>query len=83
MYVRPDTFNTKYRTGRLFQQWVVDILAAVEKERLDFFAREQLKFRAKRYHSFQNQLFRDDVEAAAIGKALILLLSFTGRDRFM
>jgi hypothetical protein len=49
----------------------------------DFLAREQPKLRAKKYYNFQNQLLRDDVEAAAIGKTLILLSSFTGGDRFM
>jgi Helitron helicase-like domain at N-terminus len=83
MYVRPDTFNTKHRTGRLFQQQVIDILAAVEKERLDFFARKQPKLRAERYYSFQDQLFRNNVETAAIGKVLIFPSSFTEGDRFI
>jgi hypothetical protein len=43
LYVRSNEFNTKHKTRRMFQQWVVDILAAVEKERLDFLAREQPK----------------------------------------
>jgi hypothetical protein len=36
IYTRSNTFNIKHRDRRLFQQWLVDIQAAIKRERLDY-----------------------------------------------
>jgi hypothetical protein len=67
LYTRSNTFNIKHRGGRLFQQWLVDVQAAVEKERLDFLRNSQPLLRTEKYRNLQKQLGQDDSNPAAIG----------------
>lgn len=53
---RPESFNTLLKGRRLFQQYVVDMYAKMETERLKFIRREQGKLRADSYGSLRDAL---------------------------
>jgi hypothetical protein len=83
IYTRFNTFNIKHRDRRLFQQWLVDVQAAVEKERLDYLDIYQSDLRIENYHNLQERLGQDTANPAAIGKIAILPSSFPSGDRAM
>jgi hypothetical protein len=56
IYTRSNTFNIKYQGRRLFQQWLVDVQAAVKKERLDYLNIYQKELRVENYHNLQERL---------------------------
>jgi hypothetical protein len=51
IYTRSNTFNIKHRDGRLFQQWLVNVQAAVKRERLDYLDIYQKELRVENYHN--------------------------------
>jgi Helitron helicase-like domain at N-terminus len=88
IYTRSNTFNIKHRDGRLFQQWLVDVQAAVERERLNYLDTHQKELRVENYHNLQERLDQnaanqDAVNPAAIDKVAILPSSFPSGDRAM
>jgi hypothetical protein len=93
IYTRSNTFNIKHRGGRLFQQWLVDVQAAVERERLDYLNTHQKELRVENYHNLQERLDQnaanqnaanqDTANPVAIGKVAILPSSFPSGDRAM
>jgi hypothetical protein len=83
IYTRSNTFNIKYRGGRLFQQWLVDVQAAVERERLDYLDIYQSDLRIENYYNLQERLGQDTANPAAIGKVAILPFFFLSGDRAM
>jgi hypothetical protein len=83
IYTRSNMFNIKHRGGRLFQQWLVDVQATVEKERLDYLDTHQSDLRIENYHNLQERLGQDTANPAAIGKVAILPSSFPSGDRAM
>jgi hypothetical protein len=62
---------------------LVDVQAAVEKERLDYLDTHQSDLRIENYHNLQERLGQDTVNPAAIGKVAILPSSFPSGDRAM
>jgi hypothetical protein len=88
IYTRSNTFNIKYWGRRLFQQWLVDVQAAIEKKRLNYLDIYQKKLRIKNYHNLQKRLDQNaanqnTVNPAAISKVAILSFSFFSGDRAM
>jgi hypothetical protein len=86
IYTRSNTFNIKYRNKRLFQQWLVDVQAAIKRERLNYLDTHQKELRVENYHNLQKRLDRnainqDAVNLAAIDKVAILPSSFPSGDR--
>ena len=83
---RLHTRNTEYpiilKAKRLFQQYLVDIWAICDQNKLDWFRRNQKRIRADLYGGLEDALLNEDVDARALGR-MILPSSYTGGPRFM
>ncbi|XP_077232073.1 uncharacterized protein LOC143866284 [Tasmannia lanceolata] len=80
---RPLEGKTLMRSGRLFQQFVVDAYAAIEEQRLYWVRTNQKQLRADVYEGLQDAVRSGDHNAASIGQRLVLPSSFTGGPRYM
>ena len=69
--------NTLFRSGRLLQQFIVDIYASIEEDRLDYIKPNQNNLRSETY------IIRGDTNAQVIGKRFILPSSYTRSPRYM
>ena len=79
-----DTFNTIHRMGRLFQQYVVDMYAKIELDRLKYIRYNQSHLRAEVYQGLADAVERTDgqIDGSQIGRKIILPSSFTGGARY-
>ena len=69
---------------RLFQQYVVDVFASCEKNRLNWFRSIQRNIRADAYRGLMDAMaVTDHLNPADQGRQVILPASFTSGDRFM
>ncbi|KAL8624599.1 hypothetical protein ACOMHN_045134 [Nucella lapillus] len=83
---RGGCFNNLLRYSKLFSQYVVDMYAKVEQERLSFFFTNQGRLRSATYTSLRDHVHQGDEHAANaedIGRLIILPSSFTGGPRYM
>jgi hypothetical protein len=62
---------------------LIDVQAAVKKERLDYLNTYQSDLRIENYHNLQERLGQDTANPAAISKVAILPSSFLSGDRAM
>ncbi|XP_020979644.1 uncharacterized protein LOC110272129 [Arachis ipaensis] len=70
------------RSKRLFQQFLVDAYTMVESEKLKFFRCKQPQLRVDKYKCLHESLIIGDVDAARLGKRIILPSTFTGGPRY-
>lgn len=73
-------------SGRLFQQFAVDMYAAIEQQRLLYCKLNQTRLRADSYSNIATMIDEDamgNVTMANIGRKVILPSSFTGGPRYM
>ncbi|KAL2498900.1 ATP-dependent DNA helicase [Abeliophyllum distichum] len=70
-------------SGRLLQQYVVDMYIKVETSRLDYFRNNQSEIRAELYQGIVDSLETGECSGARIGKIIVLPSSFTGGPRDM
>ncbi|XP_072094140.1 uncharacterized protein [Arachis hypogaea] len=86
------SFRLQRRTGespsilrlkRLSQQFLIDAYTMVESERLKFFRCKQPQLRVDKYKYLHESLINRDVDAARLGKRIILPSTFTGGPRYM
>ena len=82
LMLRSDDFNTLHRCGHLFHQFLTDMFAKIEAERLNFIRFNQTKLRAEEYIHLKDAI-RDDKDTSEIGQLIILPSSFTGGMRYM
>ncbi len=75
--VRTHDFNQLLRTKNLFHQFLVDIYAKIEAERLQYIRHNQSKLRDDNYIHLRDAMAQDG-NAAELGRAVILPSSFTG-----
>ena len=80
--LRTDDFNTLHRSGHLFHQFITDMFAKIEAERLNFIRFNQTKLRAEECIHLKDAI-RDDKDTSEIGQLIILPSSFTGGMRYM
>ena len=82
---RANSFNRLLRARMLFHQFLVDVYAKVETERLDFIRFNQRQLRAAEYVHLKDAVDRQGAnnDASNIGQAIILPSSFTGSPRYM
>ena len=80
--VRQDDFNTIHKLGFLFSQFLVDMYAKIEGERLAYMKRNQEALRAEKYSVVREQI-QQDVSPDRIGTPVILPPSFVGGPRYM
>ena len=69
--------------GKLFHQYVVDMYAKMEQQRLNFIRFNQRTLRAAVYNGFRDAIRLDDSNLSSIGKRVILPSTFIGGPRFM
>ncbi|KAL4132202.1 hypothetical protein QTP88_009407 [Uroleucon formosanum] len=81
--VRKELDNYLLHYGPLFNQYLVDMYAKIESERLNFIRNPQNKLRADKYIHLKDAIGRQDVDADQLGKLIVLPSSFTGGPRFM
>ena len=86
---RKGNFNRLLRCDRLLMQYLVDMYAKVETERLNWIRANQTTLRVDCYEHMKDAVDRQTaqndapVSAANIGKVVILPSSFTGGPRYM
>lgn len=82
LMVKNGHFNMLHRFGALFNQFVVDMYAKIETERLMFIKNNQKQLRAEEYIHLQDAITADG-NVNDIGRLFILPSSFTGSPRYM
>ncbi|XP_059156649.1 uncharacterized protein LOC131941421 [Physella acuta] len=75
-------FNHILWGGRLFQQYLVDMAAKMEGERLNFIRTNQVSLRSSTYKGLTDAL-NDNDDLQNIGKRVILSSTFVGGPRYM
>lgn len=85
MHTREDQFNTILRGGRLFQQYVVDMWARADQNRLNYLRTHQDQLRASLYSGLEDAASHADnnVDLNELGRRIILPSSYTGGPRHM
>ncbi|KZP20021.1 hypothetical protein FIBSPDRAFT_708719, partial [Athelia psychrophila] len=85
IHVRPNHFNTILRGGRLFQQYVVDMWASADQNRLKFLRNNQAMIRASLYSGLEDAVHGADrqIDLNELGRRFILPSSYTGGPRYM
>ena len=84
LHVRQDEFSTILRSGRLLQQYVVDMWAVSEQRCLQWHRQNQDTLRASLYSGLQDALRgNQDVSLNELGTLTVLPSSFTGSPRHM
>lgn len=74
---------TIFRSGRLFQQFIVDAYLSVELDRLSFIQKNQESLRLENYNNIQNAIRQGDTIGKNVGKRIILPASHVGSPRYM
>ena len=70
--------NYLHRFGKLFQQFIVDMYAKMEANRLGFIRHNQNRLRADLYRNVVDAMHVGDNDMATVGKRVILPSSFIG-----
>ncbi|KAI3675989.1 hypothetical protein L1987_85585 [Smallanthus sonchifolius] len=83
IHERESLYTHLLRTGRLFQQYLVDAYVCIEQCRLDYMRKNQNVFRSEFLSGVHDALSRGDTEGSRVGKRIILPASFTGGPRYM
>ena len=82
LHQRDNEYPVIFKAKRLFQQYLVDIWAVCDQNKLDWFRNNQKKIRADLYGGLEDALLREDVDLRSMGR-LILPSNFVGGPRFM
>ncbi|PIC42011.1 hypothetical protein B9Z55_009225 [Caenorhabditis nigoni] len=80
LHVR-NSFHPFFRAGKLFQQYVVDVWARVEQNRLNFLRQNQAQLRVESMTGLQDYVSGE--EKGPIGSRILLPASHTGSPRDM
>ncbi|XP_074373466.1 uncharacterized protein LOC141713790 [Apium graveolens] len=83
LMIRPDKGMNLHLGGRLWQQFVVDVFAAVEQYRLDWIRNHQSVIRSDLYRSICDSVAKGDTYPCNKGKNVILPATHTGSQRYM
>ncbi|KAL4105056.1 hypothetical protein QTP88_020331 [Uroleucon formosanum] len=81
--IRQDEVNHIVYFRSLFSQFLVDMYAKIETERLNFIRNHQKPLRAENYIHLKDAVGRNDVYAIDIGQMVVLPSSFTGGPFYM
>lgn len=76
-------YNLLFRTGRLFQQYVVGVYCCIEQNRMDFYRKHQNDIRGDFLSGLYDAVSRGDCDRSNVGSRIILPSSFTGGPRYM
>ena len=69
--------------GRLFHQYLVDMYAKIEQQRLNYIKFNQRQIRSDLYRGLADALSSSDTDAGELGRSIILPSSYTGSPRQM
>ena len=69
--------------GRLLQQYIVDMYAKIESERLSYIRFNQSSLHAELYQGLSDAVSGGDASGATVGRLIVLPASFTGSPRSM
>ena len=58
LMVRPNSFNILHRSGRLFQQYIVDMWAKIQQDDLEYLYRRQEDLHAVKYRTASNRFLK-------------------------
>jgi len=81
--MRDDENDELLHTGRIFQQYIVDVFINLETQRLDFFFFNPDLFRMEVFQGLLDVLRHGERDATKIGKQTFLPATFTGGPRDM
>lgn len=82
LMIRQNEENHLLRCRKLFHQYVVDMYAKIESERLNFICHNQAKLKSEEYIHLQDAV-RNDLNVNDIGRLTILPSSYIGSQRHM
>ncbi|GJW57391.1 DNA helicase [Tanacetum coccineum] len=81
LHPRVKEFGLIFRSGRLFQQYVVTVFCALEQSRLDYIRTHQNDLRSDYLSGLYDAVSRGDREGVASGSKIILPRTFIGGPR--
>ncbi|GKA08742.1 DNA helicase [Tanacetum coccineum] len=76
-------YGLLFRSGRLFQQYVVGVYCCIEQNRIDYYRTHQNDIRKDYLSGVYDAIHKGDRVGSDIGGRLILPKSFTGVPRYM
>ena len=83
LHSRANEFPTLFLSKRLFQQYVVDVWAVCDQNKLEWIRDNQSNLRADVYNGLTDALAHDNSDLSTVGTKFILPSSYTGGPRFM
>ncbi|XP_052740613.1 uncharacterized protein LOC128198563 [Bicyclus anynana] len=82
LMIRPQEQNYILKCGKLYHQYIVDMYAKIETERLNYIRFNQAKLRSEEYIHLQDAI-ANDANVNDIGRLTILPSSYIGSPRHM
>ena len=83
MQIRQNTTSLLLHSGRLLQQYVVDMYIKLESSRLDYFRYRQDDIQADLYQGLIDSIAGGETHASKVGHRIVLPASFIGGLRDM
>ena len=83
LMIRKNEEQFIHRSSRLFQQYIVDIYAKIEEQRLNYIKLNQDKIRTDTYNGLHDVFTKNETHLSNIGKRIFLPSSFIGSPRHM
>ncbi|KAG6666809.1 hypothetical protein CIPAW_01G058000 [Carya illinoinensis] len=83
LQIRENVRSILLLSGRLLQQFVVDMYVKIETSRLDYFRSKQQHIRSELYQGIVDTITLGETDASNVGKRIILSSSFIGGPRDM
>ncbi|XP_027102649.1 uncharacterized protein [Coffea arabica] len=83
MQIRHQCTPNILNTGRLFQQFVVEMYVKIETQRLDFYRSRQQLIRREQLQRLMDSIIQGQSRGAQVGQKVILPASFIGGPRDM
>ncbi|KAG2715347.1 hypothetical protein I3760_03G071900 [Carya illinoinensis] len=83
LQIRENVRSILLLSGRLLQQFVVDMYVKIETSRLDYFHSKQQHIRSELYQGIVDTITLGETDASNVGKRIILPSSFIGGPRDM
>ncbi|XP_042941344.1 uncharacterized protein LOC122276004 [Carya illinoinensis] len=83
LQIRENVRSILLLSGRLLQQFVVNMYVKIETSRLDYFRNKQQHIRSELYQGIVDTITLGETDASNVGKRIILPSSFIGGPRDM
>ena len=83
LQIRRNTGSLILHSGRLLQQYIVNMFIKLESSQLDYFRYRQDKIRADLYQGLVDSVAIGETHGSKVGHRIVLLASFIGGPRDM